>query len=87
MQTVTGHLVLDEHVAKVLEFMEREIPADRLEYVATRLPAVARVIWTRDRCASLYREPISRATQLVASESGLVAECAGDDSVVAVGAD
>jgi hypothetical protein len=80
-----GSIVLDEHVASVVEFMERNLPADRLEYVAIRLPAVARVIWAQDRCASLAREPI-RATQSSASECGLAAPCAGDDSVAAMGA-
>jgi hypothetical protein len=87
MEAVTGHLVLDEHVAKVLEFMEREVPADRLEYVASRMPAIARVIWAQDRCASLFREPISRAPLSSASESGLAAPYAGDDSVAVMGAE
>ena len=49
--TVTGRLVLDEYVAQVVDFMESTLPADRLEYVATRLPALARVLWSVDRCA------------------------------------
>ena len=80
MSTVTGRLVLDEHIAKVLEFMERELPADRLEYVATRLPALARVLWSEDRCVSVAREPI-RASQSAASVSDLADSCAGGDSV------
>jgi len=82
MKAVTGKLVLDEHIAKVLEFMEKEIPADRLEYVATQLPAVARVLWAGDRCALLERTPLS-ATQPIASECNLVPSCAGDGSVAA----
>jgi hypothetical protein len=78
---VTGQLVLDEHVAKVVEFMERNLPADRLEYAAMRLPAVARVLWSSERCAITSRERLSDA-----SESGLAAPCVGDDSAVAAGA-
>lgn len=73
METVTGRLILDEHVARVVEFMERSLPADRLEYVATRMPAIARVLWSEDRCAS-------RERQLIASESDLAHTCAGDGS-------
>lgn len=80
-----GRIVLSEHVAKVAEFMEREIPADRLEYVASRLPAIARVLWSEGKCGSLTREPI-RATQSNANESGLAARYVGDGSGVAVGA-
>src|SRR5258708_3355453 len=83
MNAVTGRLILDEHVANVVEFMERELPADRLEYVATRLPAIARVLWAQDRCASVARS-LSRETQSIASESGLAHTCAGDGSAVAV---
>jgi hypothetical protein len=86
MKTVTGRLVLDEHVASVVEFMERQVPADRLEYVATRLPAIARVIWAPERCAHVYREPI-RATRSTASESCPAGPCVGDDSVVEEGVD
>ena len=71
-------LVLDEHVAKVVEFMERTLPADRLEYVAARLPALARVLWSVDGCASVSREKLSAA-----NESGLAVPCAGDGSAVA----
>ena len=45
---MTGHLVLDEYVASVVEFMERNLPADRLEYVAVRLPAFAKVCFGRE---------------------------------------
>jgi hypothetical protein len=78
--TVTGRLVLDEHVASVVEFMEKSLPADRLEYVATRLPALARVLWSVDRCASVSREKLSTA-----NESGLAGTYADDDSAVVGG--
>lgn len=84
MKTVTGRLILDEHVATVVEFMERNIPADRLGYVATVLPMLAKVIWAPDRCATIEHVPLSRGTQLDASESGLASECVGGDSVAAV---
>ena len=82
MGTVTGRLVLDENVAKVVEFMERTVPADRLVNVAQRLPAIARVLWSEDRCAATYKEPLSRAIQSAANESDLALHCAGGDSAV-----
>jgi hypothetical protein len=84
METVTGRLILDEHVASVIEFMERSLPADRLEYVATRLPALAKVLWAEDRCASTEPSLIC-ASQPTASECVLEHKCVGGDSAVAVG--
>ena len=59
MDAVTGHLVLDEDVAIVIDFMERHVPADRLAFVAACLPKLANLLWSpenpRDRCASVYR--------------------------------
>lgn len=71
---------LDSDVAEVARFMERNVAADRLHYVACRLPELAALIWSEDRCAGLYVEPLSVMRQ-VASESALVAACAGDGSV------
>jgi hypothetical protein len=82
MTAVTGRLILDEHVASVVEFMERNLPVDRLEAVAARLPSLAKVLWGRERCASLEYLPIS-ALQSSASESSPVGTCAGDDSAAA----
>lgn len=87
MRTVTGRLTLDEHVASVVEFMERNLPADRLEYVAMRLPALARVIWTIDRSATVEYLPLNRATQSDANEFGPAASCVGGGSVAAAGED
>lgn len=84
MKTITGRLLLNEDVASVLEFMERNIPADRLEYVATRIPALAKVMWCGEPCASLERLP-TYALQPNASESAPADTCAGGDSVVAGG--
>jgi len=85
MEKVTGQtIVLEDDVARVLSFMEREVSADRLEYVATRLPALAKIIWTSERCATLARSPI-RATQSASSECGLVGTYAGDGSAAVVG--
>jgi hypothetical protein len=74
MEAVTGRLILDEHVASVVEFMERNLPVDRLEYVATRLPAIARVLWSEDRCAN-------RERQSIASGCIPAAPCVDGDSV------
>jgi hypothetical protein len=82
MGAVTGKLLLDNDLVRVAEFME--IEADRLSFVADRLPALARLIWSEQRCASLER-PFTSVMPSSASESGLVAPCAGDDSVVVVG--
>ena len=81
MRAVTGRLVLEDDVVRVAEFMERTIAADRLSYVADRLPALARLIWSQERCAHLERPPMS-VMPPSASESGLVPPCAGDDSAV-----
>jgi hypothetical protein len=83
MEAVRGRIILDEHVASVVEFIERNLPADRLEYVATRLPAVAQVLWAQDRCGLLERIPLSE-TQSAASELSLAAPYAGDDSAAVV---
>ena len=81
MKTVTGRLVLDEHVASVVEFMERNIPADRLEYVAVRLPALAKVIWSAERSARVESRPLSMLDErpLNATESAPDRGCAGGD--------
>jgi hypothetical protein len=60
---VTGQLVLDEYVASVVEFMEAHLPADRLEYVAERMPAIAKVLWSSDRCALYSERSIVRNNQ------------------------
>lgn len=74
MDAVTGHLVLDQHVAIVVDFMERHVPADRLAFVAACLPNLANILWTpadpEDRCASVFRSRIS-ATPRDASVSAL----------------
>lgn len=77
-------LTLDVDLMRVAEFMEREVSADRLPFVANRLPALARLIWSVERCASIERT-LTSETPLTASESGLVAPCAGGDSVAAMG--
>ena len=85
MKLTTGRLVLDEHVARVVEFMERNIPADRLEYVAERLPSLATVIWGKRRCAVVEHLPVSDS-QSNANESCLAGTYVGDDSAAAAGA-
>ncbi len=76
MDTVTGQLHLDEHVAMVVDFMQKNLPADRLEHTAIRMPAIAKVLWSDERCAILNRGSLSAAT-----ESFPAAACAGGDSV------
>jgi hypothetical protein len=79
MEAVTGKLILEDDVVRVAEFMERTVTADRLSYVADRLPILARLIWSEQRCASIER-PLTSVTLSIASESGLAGPCAGDDS-------
>lgn len=38
---------INPSVQKVIEFMQREIPADELNGVADSLPVVAKAIWSR----------------------------------------
>ena len=85
MKTVTGRLVLEDDVVRVAEFMERVVAADRLSYVADRLPILARLIWSGERCAYLERPPLTSAMPLNASESCPVPPCVGDDFAVAEG--
>lgn len=77
---------IDEDVARVLRFMEGNIAAQRLQQVARYLPEVAALIWSADRCAGLYREPIL-PPQSNARESVLVEKCAGDGSGAVAGTD
>jgi hypothetical protein len=85
MEAVTGRLLLESDLVRVAEFMERTIAADRLSYVADRLPALARLIWSDERCAHLERPGITSAMQLAASESFPAPQCAGDGSAVEAG--
>lgn len=80
--TVTGRIVLDKYVSKVIEFMEGNLPEDKLAQTARYLPLVAGVIWGEGSCASLEYEPISVPPR-AASESFLDKDRAGDGSVVA----
>ena len=88
METVTGKLVLEEDVVRVAEFMERAVAADRLSYVANRLPILARLIWSDERCAHLERPSLMPSEmQLNASECVPAAPCVDGDLVAAMGAD
>ena len=80
MSAVTGKLLLDGDVVRVAEFMEGTIPADRLRYVADRLPMLARLIWSEDRFASLERTPLRSETLPDASEYVPAGPCVGDGS-------
>lgn len=80
MEAVTGKLILESDLVRVAEFMEREVTADRLCHVADRLPALARLIWSEQRCASLER-PLTSVRLSGASESGPVGLCVDGDSV------
>lgn len=86
MENVTGQLVLDGDIAKVTEFIEKEVGPDRRVYVAERLAEVARVIWADTHCAILQTGVI-RETPLNASGCAPVPLCVGDDSGAAMGGD
>lgn len=82
MGAVTGKPLLENDLVRVAEFMEREISADRLCYVADRLPALARLIWSEQPCALLER-PLTSVKLTSASESDPAAPCADGDSAAA----
>ena len=85
MKAVTGQLVIDEQLAGLIDYMERNVPADQLERTARDMASLAPLLWSDFRCMKRYREPI-RGTQPIASESALAAGCVGDGSAVGVGA-
>jgi hypothetical protein len=78
-------LKLDQDVQSVIEYMQRNIPANKLMGVAEKLPDVARLLWS-----DYSQEPVrvmqigtiqeSRGQQSVANESLPAAHCAGDGS-------
>ena len=70
---------MDEDVARVVHFMETGVAAERLQYVASCLPAVAALVWSSNRCATVYREPIN-GSQSNANESVLADTYAGGGS-------
>lgn len=84
MEMRTAALAIDSDVAKTLQFMAKEVAADRLRYVAEQLSALAGIIWQPNSCASLCRDPI-RARQSDASVFAPAGPCAGDGFAVAVG--
>jgi hypothetical protein len=75
----TGKIILDGDVAKIVDFMQRELPADRLRYVSGQLPLVASLIWQENRCTYFEQQPI-RGTQSTANESAPAERCVDGDS-------
>ena len=78
---------MDEHLKAVVEFMQKNVPAEKLLSVADALKDVARPLWGRfpqEPCMVLRLcEAKSGPSQPIASESGLAIACAGDGSGVA----
>jgi hypothetical protein len=80
---------VDSDVQSVLEFMQRSVPASKLVSVAENTLQMGRLLWSKfpqepSVGFSLEELPITNGLLPVSSESGLVTECAGDDSVVEV---
>jgi hypothetical protein len=40
-------ITLDEHLQSVLEYMQQNVPANKLLGVAEKLPDMARLLWSR----------------------------------------
>jgi|SRR5581483_2420099 len=82
-------IAIDRDVKLVLEFIESNVPADKLVRVATAVAALAHVLWSE--LVPLERYPILSITesncaqQSVATESRLAPQYVGDDSGVAMG--
>jgi hypothetical protein len=79
---------VDADVKTVLEFMERNVAADKLLRVAAAVGALAPILWSE--LTPLQRSPVlslspecSHEQRLIATQSRLAEPCAGDDSVVA----
>jgi hypothetical protein len=90
--TVTGHLVLDQDVKRILEIMQTTIPVDKLRSVAEGVREVGAVIWARHPCVPIesirfVAEPLTTSCEIRsgATLSDQRPEHVGDDSVVAVG--
>jgi hypothetical protein len=67
-------ITLDEHLQSVLEYMQQNIPTNKLVGVAEKLPDMARLLWSRysqepfhavelgNELKESFREPQSIAT-------------------------
>ena len=86
MSAVTGQLVIDEQLAGLIDYMERNVPADQLERTARDMASLAPLLWSEFRCVRRYREPI-RGMQPSANGSAPAELCAGGGSAVGAGAD
>lgn len=76
---------IDPSVGKVLEFMERNVEADRLVRVAAAIAAIAPVLWSDvvplGRNPALFLSPeSSRGQRSTATQLHPVRECASDGS-------
>jgi hypothetical protein len=59
MKAVTGHLVLDEDIARVLHFMEQEVVADRLELCSDTAPGDSENPLVRETLRHVSEKPHS----------------------------
>ena len=86
---MTGQLSVDADVKAVLEFMERNVPANKLVRVAAAAASLAPILWSE--LVPLERTPVlslspesSHGQQSIATQSCLGRGCAhGDPAEVA----
>jgi hypothetical protein len=78
---------IDEHVKSVLEFMQGNVPTEKLVGVASALAEIGKPLWGRFPQEAFvpfnFCESKSGPSQPTASESAPVLACAGGDSEAA----
>jgi hypothetical protein len=84
-------LQIDKDLHAVIEFMQGNIPANKLMSVAEKLPDLARVLWShfpQELCVTAKLETIKLCNQspLNATEYDLAPARVGGDFVAATGA-
>jgi hypothetical protein len=82
-------LQIDEHLQRLLEFMQDTIPANKLVGIAEKVPIMARLLWGHNpqepvSSVSLTCLDLADGRLLDASESDPGGVCAGGDSAEAM---
>jgi len=85
------NFAIDGDVKAVLEFMQENIPTEKLLGIAEKLPELARLLWAgfpQEPCTAISLERSKTAEQNrtppVSTESSRVPPCVDDDSVAAM---
>ena len=71
---------LDGDLERLLDYMQTNIPANKLVGIADALPQTARLLWGHFQQEPLIAASITCESQPVANELGLGRSCAGDGS-------